>query len=47
MTFTVEQQGMIVDWDVPITMDDGVVLRADVFRPIEVGKYPVLITYGP
>ena len=24
--------GMQVDWDAPITMDDGVVLRADVFR---------------
>ena len=23
--------GMQVDWDAPITMDDGVVLRADVF----------------
>ena len=24
---------MIIEWDVPITMDDGFVLRADVFRP--------------
>ena len=24
---------MVVEWDVPITMDDGLVLRADVFRP--------------
>ena len=47
MTFSAEQQGMMIDWDVPIEMDDGIVLRADVFRPIEVGKYPVLITYGP
>lgn len=41
------REGMRVDWDVPIVMDDGVVLRADVFRPIEEGRYPVLITYGP
>jgi predicted acyl esterase len=41
------RDGMRIDWDVPITMDDGVVLRADVFRPIAEGKYPVLLTYGP
>ncbi len=41
------RDGMRIDWDVPITMDDGVVLRADVFRPIEDGQYPVLLTYGP
>jgi predicted acyl esterase len=28
-------------------MDDGVVLRADVFRPAEAGKYPVILSYGP
>jgi predicted acyl esterase len=33
--------GMQVDWDAPITMDDGVVLRADVFRPTGTGKHPV------
>ena len=26
---------MRIDWDVPITMDDGLVLRADVFRPVK------------
>jgi len=25
------RDGMRIDWDVPITMDDGLVLRADVF----------------
>jgi len=39
--------GMRIDWDVPIQMDDGVVLRADVYRPVDDGRYPVLITYGP
>ena len=28
------RDGMHIDWDVPITMDDGLVLRADVFRPV-------------
>ena len=28
-------------------MDDGVVLRADVFLPLQVGAYPVLMSYGP
>jgi uncharacterized protein len=36
-----------VDWDVPIEMDDGVVLRADVFRPDEDGRYAVIVSYGP
>ncbi|MEE9256178.1 MAG: CocE/NonD family hydrolase, partial [bacterium] len=41
-----ERDGMRIDWDVPIEVDDGLVLRADVFRPIEDGKYPVILTYG-
>jgi hypothetical protein len=28
------REGMRIDWDVPITMDDGLVLRADVYRPL-------------
>ena len=41
------RDGMRIDWDVPITMDDGVVLRADVYRPPQEGKYPVILSYGP
>jgi predicted acyl esterase len=41
------RDGMQIDWDAPITTDDGVVLRADVFRPIGDGKYPVILSYGP
>jgi predicted acyl esterase len=41
------RDGMRVDWDVGIEMDDGLVLRADVFRPIADGSYPVILTYGP
>ncbi len=38
---------MRIDWDTPIAMDDGIVLRADVFRPVGSGRYPVILTYGP
>src|SRR4029078_553347 len=41
------RDGMRIDWDVPITMDDGLVLRADVFRPVAEGRYPALASYGP
>src|SRR6186713_603650 len=41
------RDGMRIDWDVPIKMDDGLVLRADVFRPVKDGKYPVILSYGP
>jgi len=37
---------MKIDWDVPIRMDDGLVLRADVYRPDE-GRHPVIFSYGP
>ncbi len=41
------RDGMRIDWDVPITMEDGIVLRADVYRPVKDGRYPVIMTYGP
>jgi predicted acyl esterase len=41
------RDGMRIDWNVPIAMDDGLVLRADVFRPVPEGKYPVILSYGP
>jgi uncharacterized protein len=41
------RDGMQIDWDAPIAMDDGVVLRADVFRPTGAGKHPVILSYGP
>ncbi len=39
--------GMSIEWDVPVEVDDGLVLRADVFRPARGGSYPVLLSYGP
>ena len=41
------REGMRVDWDVPIEMDDGVVLRANVYRPDDDGQYPVIMSHGP
>ena len=41
------RDGMLIEWDVPIEMDDGLVLRADVYRPVEEGRYPIILTYGP
>jgi predicted acyl esterase len=38
---------MRIDLDVPIAMDDGVVLRADVYRPVAEGRYPAILSYGP
>jgi putative CocE/NonD family hydrolase len=38
---------MTLEWDVGIPVDDGLVLRADVFRPSRAGRYPVLLSYGP
>jgi len=41
------EQGMDIDWDVPIEMGDGISLRADVFRPTRDGRHPVILSYGP
>jgi predicted acyl esterase len=41
------EPAMQIDWDVAIPMDDGVVLRADVFRPTGDGRFPVILSYGP
>ena len=41
------RDGMQIDWDMPIKMDDGLVLRCDVFRPINKGRYPVILSDGP
>ena len=41
------RDGMRIDWDAPIPMDDGLMLRADIFSPPEAGLYPVILSYGP
>jgi uncharacterized protein len=40
------RDGMRITWHQPISVDDGLVLRADVYRPIEDGRYPVILSYG-
>ncbi|MCK9508492.1 MAG: CocE/NonD family hydrolase [Pigmentiphaga sp.] len=40
------KDGMRITWQIPITMRDGVVLRADLFQPVEGGRYPVIMSYG-
>jgi predicted acyl esterase len=39
--------GMLIEWDVPIAMADGVVLRADVFRPPDEARHPAIMSHGP
>jgi uncharacterized protein len=41
------RDGMQIEWDAAIPMDDGIVLRADVFRPVGKGEFPVILNYGP
>src|SRR5437879_12179585 len=38
---------MRIEWDAFIPMADGVVLRADVFRPADGRRHPVILSYGP
>lgn len=38
---------LTLDKNVPVPVRDGTVLRADVFRPSEPGRYPVIMTSGP
>jgi len=46
MQITAGDKTFWIDWDVPVAMEDGVVLSADVYRPLE-GRHPVVLTYGP
>ena len=41
------KDGMRIEWDAEIPLDDGIPLRADIFRPPQDGKYPVIMTMGP
>ena len=38
---------IIIERDLPIRMDDGVVLRADVYRPDTDKKVPIVMAGGP
>ena len=41
------RDGMRIDWDVPVAMDDGTVLRCDIYRPVAEGRYPAILGIGP
>jgi uncharacterized protein len=38
---------MRIERDLPVPMDDGLVLRADVYRPDTTAPVPVIMTHGP
>ena len=38
---------MILDHDVPVTMNNGLLLRVNIYRPKTPGHYPVLMLMGP
>jgi predicted acyl esterase len=40
------RDGMCITWHQRITMRDGLVLRADVYRPVADVRCPVILTYG-
>jgi putative CocE/NonD family hydrolase len=42
-----EPQAITVDIDVPATMRDGTILRANIYRPATEGRWPVLLTRLP
>ena len=44
--WTEVRDGMTIDWQVRVPMPDGAVLRADVYRPVEDGRYPVVLSHG-
>ena len=46
-TLIEQKDGMHIEWDVPIRLADGIIIRADIFRPISQGQYPAILTYGP
>jgi len=45
-TYSEDRDGMRIDWNVALRMPDGAVLRADIYRPIVAGRYPVILSYG-
>ena len=46
-TQSMVKDGMKIEFDVSIPARDGLLLKADIFRPNKPGRYPVIMTYGP
>ncbi len=40
-------EGIRIEWDVPIKVSDGLILRCDVFRPDDDQQYPVILGATP
>jgi predicted acyl esterase len=38
------RDGMRISWDAPITASDGIVLRADIFRPLGDNSVPAILS---
>ena len=45
-TYTQDRDRMRIDWNVGLRMPDGTLQRADVYRPVADGQYPVILSYG-
>jgi predicted acyl esterase len=41
-----DRDGMRIDWNVALRMPDGTLQRADIYRPMADGRYPVILSYG-
>ncbi|HEV2500040.1 MAG TPA: CocE/NonD family hydrolase [Terriglobia bacterium] len=44
---TAQTENILIQQNVPVPMRDGVVLRADIYRPAAPGKFPVLLERTP
>jgi putative CocE/NonD family hydrolase len=44
---TAQRLDITIEHNVPVTMRDGTVLRADIYRPAQNGRYPVLLQRTP
>ncbi len=42
-----ERDGMVREFNVDLKMSDDVMIRMDIFRPIDNKRHPVIMTYGP
>lgn len=47
VTITAPPDGIVFERDVEIPMRDGTILRANVFRPAEPGRYPAILSAHP
>ena len=46
-TTSEKKEFFILDKNVDIAMRDGANLKADIFRPLDDGKYPAILNFGP